>query len=761
MSKAPWLKANRSVIPMCVMAAAGLLPALEAKAQTAPPAEVVVTAERRAVNLQKAPLAVTVVPATELDKSFVTQISDLNSSVPSLQETHASGLENLVSIRGIGDNTPENTPTTTPGVSLFIDGVYIANNISLDETLFDLDNIEVLRGPQGALYGQSSIGGVINIVSKQPVLHQLSGSADFSVGDYNLTRERAELNIPINDDLALRISGQKYDHDGFTKDGDIPGFTLDDAHDYTLKGSLLWKPYDDFSATLTAQYYKADEHGSAMKNVLEANPDPRTVYQDFPGHFGMTSQLYHLNLNYDAPWFEVKSVSAYQSMNSPVAFDSSRSAVSLIGSYDDVPLTLTDLQNYSESIDLISLPGSPLTWDVGAFAQNQHVAQTILEYEGDGAPGPMPTDKATVLANPSTYLGYANINTVQRFSYSVYGQFTYPILSELRLTGGARYNYDGYSQDSFNFSFFDPKGGVTVSRAFTSTVPTGVLRLDWDATPINLVYASLTRGYKPGGVNGTYGQVIIPPTFQPETNTAIELGAKNRFFDNAVTLNVAGFYYWYDNMQYIESDPVPFDGGISNIPKVNAYGVEAEASYRSPDHKLHINGNLAWEKSAIQGTYKTLDSTVVNSIENTYAPCLDGGAYYMPSCWARVVASEKDIGGNNLPFMPEWSGSANASYDFDIPWGMLTPRVEVVYRGDMWARIFNEPALDHVPAYTVVNLNLTYAPTASHFVFSLQANNVGDVAGINSQYTDPYGTGTTSRQYIPPRQVIGTIAYSF
>jgi iron complex outermembrane receptor protein len=126
-----------------------------------------------------------------------------------------------------------------------------------------------------------------------------------------------------------------------------------------------------------------------------------------------------------------------------------------------------------------------------------------------------------------------------------------------------------------------------------------------------------------------------------------------------------------------------------------------------------------------------------------------------------VIAAAKNINGASPPAMPRVSGSASASYRLDVPWGSLTPRVQVVYRGSEWARIFNEPDLDRVPAYTVVNLNLEYLPHNSHLLLDLALTNVGNTAGVNSQYTDPYGTGQTSRQYIPPRQVIFTVGYSF
>jgi iron complex outermembrane receptor protein len=291
--------------------------------------------------------------------------------------------------------------------------------------------------------------------------------------------------------------------------------------------------------------------------------------------------------------------------------------------------------------------------------------------------------------------------------------------------------------------------------------------------PSSMVYASAARGYKPTGVNGKTAQTfvvngstvdLIPASFAPETNTAFEIGSKNFLFDRSLRLNVAGFYYLYKNMQYIEYSPIPFGSGISNIPDVHMYGVEAEAAYTGADDRLNINGQFSLEKGTVEGSYRTIDSTVANAFINNPSftnPCAFGGAFYNPACWAAIIEAAKDIGGNTPPAMPTFSGSIDASYRFDVPMGSLTPRVEVIYRGSEWARIFNEPGLDRVPSYTVTNLGLEFAPTGSRLRITGTMTNVFNKAGINSQYTDPYGTGQTSRQFIPPRQYILSVGYSF
>ena len=755
---------TRTILALC---AAALLPAAVARADPAPQKvdEIVVTAERRATNVQKTPVAVTALPAARLDRSFITDVSGLNAVVPGLEATKTSGFENIVTIRGVGSGTPENDLTTVPGVSLFVDGVYMVNTITLSQPLFDLDHVEVLRGPQGALYGQSSIGGVISLVSNPPRLDDFSGHVDFSVGTYDLTRERAWLNIPIGETLAVRLAVQRFDHEGFTEDAAIPGFREDDAHNTSTKAAILWQPTSNVSATLTGQWYRADENGQAQKNIDDPEPDPWTIYQDYPSLNELTAQLYHLNLQWDLPWFSVRSVSAYQGMSSVLREDSSRSAVSLIHAYDDVAGWDTRVNSWTEEFDVLSRPGGRLDWIVGAFVLSQRSRQFVAEFEGGDTPNPDTTILPDIETDPPLGLDYGNDSLVKRQSYSGFVQATYHILPSLRLTAGGRMNVDHYSDVSNDFSNIPGVGPgfSTAANEIWDHVPTWRAELDWDATPDNMLYASAARGYKPAGVNGNNTSVVVPFTFQRETNTAFEVGSKNEFLDRSLRVNAAAFYYLYKDMQYIEEDPVPFAGGISNIPNVHIYGVEAEAAYVGMDGRLRIDGQISLEKGEVAGPYYTLDSTVVNAIESEPypSPCAFGGAYYNPACWAAVIASEKNIEGRTPPAMPAVSGQIAASYRFDVPTGSLTPRVEVVYRGSEWARIFNEPSLDRVPAYTVTNLELAYRPTRSHFEASLAATNVFNVAGINSQYTDPYGTGQTSRQYIPPRQVILTLGYTF
>ncbi len=732
--------------------------------------EIVVTAERRSTNIQKTALSIAALKADTLEKANVTQLADINGRVPSLVISKSSGYETVVTIRGVGLQTPENALTTSPGVSLFIDGVYVANTISLDQTLFDIDHIEILRGPQGALYGQSSTGGAISIVTKQPVLNELSGTVDAQFGDYDLHRERGEINVPIGDTLAIRASVQEYAHDGFTRNNYFKNVYLDDANDASGKFAVLWQPIDEFKATLTTQFYSAATSGSAQKNINDPNSDPRVVTQDYPGNFTLNTNVSHLNMEYETPWFNIKSVTAYQYLANSQREDGSRSSFAQLGIWDNVAAWNTKLYNYNQELDLVSNGDTNFDWITGIFLLSQKTQQYVAEFgcttvgqcapptRGDYSYGPdiERFGSKKPKANPKyPFLTFGQKIQASRVSYSWFAQGTYHITDDLRLVGGVRVNRD--NSDLYTINFGTPRFEST----FHSIVPTFDARLEYDVTPDNMLYGSVSRGYKPGGPNGNAGYFDVP-TYTPETNTSFEIGSKNQFLDKHLTLNVSAFYYLYEDMQFLYTDVEPFLGGISNIPSTHIWGGEAEASYLGgPEDRLKIDASLGLEDGEIEGNFNALDSTIASKIIGRTSACNFGGAYYDPVCQHAILGGLRNIGGNSPAQMPNVTASIAVSYDFPVYAGTLTPRVEYIYRGAFWQRIFAEPSVDRVPAYSLVNLNFEYVPEDAPWKVDFAVTNLFDTAGVNSRYTDPYGTFQTSEQFIPPRQILGMVSYSF
>jgi iron complex outermembrane receptor protein len=625
-------------------------------------------------------------------------------------------------------------------VSFHVDGVYIANTISLDQSLFDVDHIEVSRGPQATVFGQASTGGSINLISRQPELKHFGGSADVSTGNYALYRGRAMLNVPVGDTLAVRGSVQVFGHEGFATDTDIAGFRLDDANDRSGKLAILWQPTDDFSATFTGQIYHTNHHGAEQKNIIDPNPDPRVVSQDYPSYFRLDTQLFYVNLKWQLPWAEAKSTSSFQVLNHHQQENGSRLDQAILGIFDEVQAWNTFMHDLTQELSLASQPGGALDWVVGGLYLHQNNHQYVHEISNVGGDPPS--------------LLYGNDSRIDRISASGYAQVTAHLAPGWRFTLGGRYNHDKYFGPSTTFS-------TTVSDTYSKGVPTGKAELQYDLTAHNMEYLSFTRGYKPGGVNDTGGAVVLSPKFEPEHINAVELGSKNRFLGDTLSVNGAAYYYDYQNMQYLADDPVPYHYGVNNIPKAHIYGLEVESSYLALENRLRLNGNVALSHSELVGNFHTLDATAAQNLIAAIPACQFGGAFYNPDCWSQMVAGSPNTNGNQVPKLPKVQGSLNAGYTAGLAGYQLLSRVEFIYRGSFQYRIFNDGELDRVPSYSQWNLFFELTPPIAGLSCSLTLSNVFNKDGINSRYTDPYGVGQTSNEYIPPRQVIGTIAYRF
>ena len=703
--------------------------------------QITVRADRREMDLQQAPVAISAISASTLDQSNITQLSELNGAVPGLTIAASSGFERMVSIRGIGSETPENAFTTQPGVSLHVDGVYIANSISLDQTLFDVDQIEVSRGPQATVFGQASTGGSINIITRQPQLGGYEAYIDVSGGSYDLYRTRGIVNLPLGDSFALRGSVQVYGHEGFATDTDIPGFRLSAADDRSGKLSLLWQPSAELSATLTAQLYDANHNGDEQKNILDPNADPYVVLQDYPSLFRLDTQLYYLNVKWDLPWAQFRSTSSWQVLDNHIQEDGTRLDVALLGFYDHVQAWNTFMHDLTQELSIASRPGGSIDWTLGGL----YLAQINHQFVDE---------RSDVGGNPAPFLLYDNDAHIDRHSYSGYAQLTDHLGRDWRLTAGGRYNHDRYSGPSTSF-------GVTSDDTYSKGIGTGKAEVQYDAATASMEYASFTRGYKPGGVNDNPGAVLVPHLFQPEIINAFEVGSKNRLAGDTLLLNAAAYYYDYQDMQYIANDPVPFKYGIDNIPTAHIVGFELESSYLALDHHLRLNSNLSLAHGTLVGNFKTLDAKAAAQLTAASPDCAFGGAFFNPACWAEIVAGTPNTNGNEVPKLPHLQGGVNAAYSSDLGAWQALSRIEYLYRGAFEYRIFNDGQLDHVGGYSQWNLYFQLTPPGGRLSCSLVASNLFNVAGINSRYTDPFGTGQTSDQFIAPRQLIGTVAYHF
>lgn len=765
------LLAGSSVMTMTASATFGQILPVNATADASAASaagieDIVVVGEKRDTRLQDAALAITAISGDLLRQRNLNELADLNGYVPGLTVTKSEGAERIISIRGIGYETAQN-PNSQPGVAFHIDGVYIAHVLALNQDLLDVDHIEVLRGPQGTVFGQTSTGGAINVITRKPILGEFGGQAQLSYGNYNYVKGYASVNVPVGNTLAVRLAGQYLRHDGYFYATAVPGdshYDLDDADNLGLRASLLWKPNDSFTAELSGQTFDADHNAFAQKCVLcsvdpqngsttyIADPDTnhRRLTQDFPGKFKTKARMAYLTLTQDlGDTAVIKSTTAYQFLNKNQTGDNDR--YTYANYYDNLVFWQDRSSTWTQEVTLSSTKNDQFDWTMGGFYLRQHALQHIVEYSS-----------RPQVFDPSNGEGvsFQTDSPFQHTSAAGFVQGTYHASSALDLTAGARYSWDKITaQPEQYFGMFGP---IAAKEARSHAV-TGKLSAEYKVTPDNMLYLTGSKGYKPTGLNFNASPIVISDRYKQETVYAVEAGSKNDFLDKKLRVNLSAYYYWYKNFQFMAEDPFPFQGGSANIPKAETYGVEAEVT-AMPTDSLRFDGNISLARGRFKGDYYTIDAQTASAIRaQTYAAIgFPASYYYDPRVIAAVQAGSQNTDGNRVPKLPSVQGSGAVTYTADLGTaGEAMMRAEVVYRGKFNYRIFNVGVFDTVDAYTLVNLYVQYQPKNSPLTFSVTAQNLFDNNGVSSKFADPFGSGTTSVEYITPRQVFGTIAFRF
>ena len=733
--------------------------------------EIVVTARKREVSLQDAPIAVSVLSGADFDKSNVVRLDNFNGYVPGLIVAKNDGAGRVVTIRGIGWETAQNL-TTQPSVLTYIDGIYLANPLAMGLDLGDLERVEVFRGPQGTEFGQGTTGGSINLVTRKPHFDKLDGSVELSYGTYDNIRGRASINVPLSDTWAFRASVQKYERDGFAEieGGELDGYDLDDADSFTGKLAVLWQPSEDFSAHAQVFMHDADHHAAAQKNVNDPNPDLRELSQDYPGIFALENYSASLIMEWATPLgVTVKSLTGWQVLRKEQSVDGDRlteeltSAVTIgfsLNNWDILPFWDNDSDAVSQEIS-ISYSGEQLDWVVGGYYLHHANFNDFLEATGaapfSASNAALPRSQLTAETLPPFqfpfHLNFTEFRTVTREDYAFYGQATYRLSDMFAVTGGVRY------QDEDQFDEGGAFFGTRPDRTTKASKVTWKVGADVNLTEDNLIYGLVSTGWKNGGSQG--GGLFLPMQFQPEEVTAFELGARNTFLDGRVRLNVTAFYYDHEHLQFTYEDPQPFDGGTGTIPKTEEYGIESELSWLVADG-WQLDGMLAWQDGKVKSDFFALDVEDFRAATSLFQLGL-----YAPNPDAAVEAriamnNANNLKGNEPPKLVDLSARLALTNTHTFSDGSeLSSRVEYVHRGDFQARIFNHPRVDSVPSYDLVNLYFAYDVGNMPLSFSLSVTNIFDKNGINNIFTNPYGLWTTSNEYIPPREVIGSVRYSW
>ena len=741
--------------------------------------EVIVTAEKRDESLQSVSQAVTAITDSEIDAKNITSFVDLSTIVPGVTVAKNEGYKTIISIRGVGNETNQNA-IAAPSVAYHMDGIFIASPFSLQTDFIDVQRIEVLRGPQGTLFGQNSTGGAINVISNKPTSDERFSKADITYGDYGMKQLRSSSNFPISDNVSTKLSLSAMTREGFTENL-ATGQDLDDAHNLSFRTDWMIDVNDTTSLRIFGQYSSVDRNGAAIRGIDDQSPGMRKLSQNTISKQELTSSVFAMIFETDLGYASLKILASSQEDDISVTRDNDRH------NFGDPVLSIPGLgtgATYQQAefrpetslvetttfeVNLISnepaLDGK-LDWTVGAFYMDHEIENVIRGYRDDDLDGVFKYVCDASFADPSYCYDHdygipgrfdifgpaADVDFFTdafpyRESLSVYAQTTYSFSETFRLVSGLRYSEDTFGTDVTNFLNTE----TFVAEGTTDEVTTRVTG-EYDLAENTMVYLTLASGFKPGGSNLTFGfdndnaPPMVFPTFEAETVDSTEVGIKTDLFNGKARANIAAFSYDYENLQFQATDPDPYRGGVANIPESEMSGVEIEFTALASD-SFTFDMNLAFLNSEVSSDYFVLDN-------------VDAYQYFFGEEDLRYGLRE-NVKGNQLAKTPEFTADVSLMYETDLPSGnYLTAMLQYVKRGKFMQRVSNNPVVDAIPAYDIVNLNIGI-DFNNNIGIDMMLLNVTDEDGINSSMTDVFGVASTGLELIPPRQFMTRISYNF
>ncbi|MEI9988552.1 MAG: TonB-dependent receptor [Rhizomicrobium sp.] len=688
---------------------------------------VVVTALKRTESIQAVPASITALSGAGLEERGISDIEGLQFAVPSV-ETGALLGDTQITIRGIGEG-PGGAST-----AIYVDGVYQPIAALADLTAIDMGRVEVLRGPQGTLYGRNAIGGAVNFISNAPT-QELGGNVSAQYETYDEYRLQGVVNVPLTSTIAARATVNYDDREeGFIKNV-IPGQEdLDKGKVLSGRLRIGGQVTDNFSIDLNLQGKHANGPFQyfSLQNPISAGAiagfpalggaivplQPWRTSANGPNDVHENYGVAALTADWTASFGDVKSITAYQSYDITAATDQDGTNV------DAFPNTTKQSdRTFTEELNLSTHIG-PVDSIFGAFYMNEKGTRDSFY--------PFPIGYPAFFLPPG---GYADYQLPQKDvdSRAVYADLTWNLSDQLRLIGGLRYSEDRQTY-RINQSFGVIVAGTRIpfGPALT-TCPTAVTKLQFDSLTGKVgaqfdvaqdqnVYGTVATGYLSGGLNDlncSSGQ----DTYKPEKITSYEVGYKSRLFDEHLIFNVAAFYYDFTNLQVTQLEG--FNRVIENAASSTVKGAELETDWVPDSHWL----------VSFSGTY--LDAHYLK---------------YLANDSLNPSAPDVDVAGNRLSNSPGFSGNLSVAYRTDtFDWGQLVLRADSAARSRIYFRPFNQP-LDSQSGYGLLNLGVTWYTPNERYSVRVFDNNVTNTAYIVTQdATDSVGSRYVT--YGTPNQI--------
>ena len=704
------------------------------QAQTTPDADtddIVVTARQRAENVQTVPIAVSVVSGEQLDRAYTVNTQQLSLLVPSLNYSSANPRNTAFTIRGLGSSVvavSQANDGLEGGVGFYIDQVYHARPATAAFDFSDIDRIEVLRGPQGTLFGKNSTAGAISITTRLPTFTP-EASEEISVGSFNYVQAKASASLPLTDTIAARISGLVTRRDGVIRNI-VTGEDHNGIGNQAARGQLLFQPNDRVSVRLIADFTNFESNcctqvyfrvAPTLKPAARQYPalaagvgytpaslDPYDRVTDIDAALGVSTNEGGVSAiaNWNLGAATLTSVSAWRFWNWDAAHDR-----------DDTGLPIQQVQHipsrqdqYSQELRLASNGEGALSYVGGLYFFRQRVIGRPISIYGPLAAYYLvgPTTGAAATPVPGNLLdgfGSDGRTDFQSNSYAAFGEVNWRPLRGLTITGGLRYTYEKKkgSYDTFTF------GGLQTANAALNSAKLSILRgqdyaarvnggaltgranLAYQFTPDVFGYAGFARGAKSGGINmsglpldNANQPALNTAVVRPEQNTNYEIGLKTRLFGRRLTLNVDAYYTRVTDFQANVTDTgaaAALRTYLANIPKVTVKGIEADANVQV-SKRFSLNASAAYA----DGKY--------DSYPNGPCPIERIGS-------ATTVC---DLSGIALPSLPKWSVTYGG--DYALPIDPLGGSIALHLDGRSQTKQFGDPtgsAYTVIGGYTLVN----------------------------------------------------------
>lgn len=727
---------------------------------------IIVTARRRAEDAQSVPGALSVIGGDLLDRSYTVNTAQLSLLVPSLNYSSANPRNTAFTIRGLGSSVvavSQANDGLEPGVGFYVDQVYHARPATAAFDFSDIQQIEVLRGPQGTLFGKNTTAGAINITSRLPAFTP-EASEEISYGDYNFLQARASASgALIGDVVAGRISGLVTRRDGVIQNV-ASGRRQNGIGNQAVRAQLLIRPSDRLQIRLIADFTNF-ESDCCTQVYLRVGQSLRPAARQYPALAAGQS--------YAPP-----SLNPYDrktDIDASLGVDTNEGGVTAIADWNLGPATLTSVSGwrfwnwdaandrdytalpiqlvqhipsrqdqYSQELRLASNGERRIGYVAGLYYFNQTISARPISIYGPLATywllGPAPQFPANLLDGYGTD-GHTRFTSD---SYALFGEANWRVTDRLTATGGLRYTYEGKSGDYSTFVF----GGLQTGNAALNNAKLSILRpqsysardkggslsgranLSYRIAEGVLGYVSFARGFKSGGINmsglplnAQNQPALSTAVIAPERNTTYEVGLKSNLFDRRLIFNLDGFYTAVSNFQATIVDSrqtVALRGYLSNIPKVTVKGVEADAT-----------------------ALVARDFTLRASVAYAHGEYSDYPAGPCPLELQGTATAACNLGGQRLSGLPRWSGTLGA--DYAIPVTAFGKRGNIVFHADSNSRsgYYGDPSLSRytfIKGYNVTNASIGYQ-AADGWEVALFARNLFDSNYIQNLTTQAGNSG--------------------